>query len=345
MKKILFGCLSVFLLLPLCSCSIAEYIYPNAENYSVGDTSISGKVSAVELDWPSGEVILRTGDAEDLLVSETSNMELTDEYRLHYWLDGEVLRIHYTASGIFRFPPMLKKTLTLTLPASLSLDQLRISTASAKVTAENVTARDLSISTASGRVNASASGTETVRVSTASGAAALTISGAKDCSLSAASGNLTLISSEAIEKLTMDTASGDISVTVPSAGSAELNADSGKVTCVCPGVLGDLDMDTASGSITCELGEPGKLKLESASGKITARIASPGDTKIESASGTVRLTLPADAAFVLDLDTASGELESDFAYVHKNGKYICGDGGPTIRIETASGNVFLTKAN
>ena len=62
---------------------------------------------------------------------------------------------------------------------------------------------------------------------------------------------------------------------------------------------------------------------------------------IDTASGKVTLQLPADSNFTLDMDTASGDFRSDLALKMDGKKYVCGNGKGMIKIDTASGDIFL----
>lgn len=351
MKKILSVCLCGLLLCSLCACGFSVStgtIYENAANYSVGDAAVSGKITALDIHWTSGKLILATAPdgSNAVTLSETSRIELTDEYRVHYWLDGEVLRVQYAASGQRTFPSNLNKTLTLTVPASLTLDKLEIDTASAEVEVTGLCAADVSIGTASGSVRAELSGTDTVRVNTASGQAALTLGGASSCLLSSASGLLSLTASEEIGKLRADTASGGVSFTLAGVKDAEVESASGAVRLECGGTVGSLDVDSASGKITVLLsGTADDVELESTSGDVRVDCGGTvGSLDVDSASGSVKLTLPADADFTLDYDTASGDFDCDYPVAIQGNRYVAGNGTTPIRVETASGNLTIRRA-
>ena len=350
MKKLISVCLGALLLCSLCSCAFSfssGTYYENAEKYSLGNATVSGKITALDLHWTSGKLILVTAEdgSDAVTLSETARLELTDEYRVHYWLDGEVLRVQYAASGQRAFPSNLNKTLTLTVPASLTAEKLTIETSSAEVDVTGLCAADVEISTASGAVRAELSGTDTVRVDTASGSAKLTLDGASSCLLSTASGSLTLVSAGKIGTLRADSSSGSVTLTLPDADRVEANSTSGEIRVTCPGSLGSLKAGSSSGDMDLTVPAAGSIETDTSSGRVRVTCAGmPEKLKIETSSGDVNLTLPADAEFTLEYDTASGDFDCDYPITIRDDLYISGSGKTPISVDTASGNLTVRRA-
>jgi lia operon protein LiaG len=132
------------------------------------------------------------------------------------------------------------------------------------------------------------------------------------------------------DKLSIDTGSGQVSGSELHASSINVDTGSGDIeltAVTCP----ELSLDTGSGSIATDLRGPVRdLALETGSGDITVRA-------------------PATLAGEVEIETASGEIETDFpiqvtrhARDHLVGRI--GNGVGRMAIETGSGDVRLLRS-
>ena len=195
MKRIIGIVLSVALCASLCGCMISHrgFTYKNAKKYSVGDASVSEKVTGIEVGWGNGDVTFVYGDGTAITASETSDKELSDEMRLHYWLDGETLRLQFCASGQKQWNDVSKQ-LTVTLPRGTELDEVKVATVSGGVSAEAFAVKTLEAVTVSGQVRLALTEAEKVKIATTSGAVDLSLNGnAKDADIATVSGAVKLI--------------------------------------------------------------------------------------------------------------------------------------------------------
>lgn len=146
------------------------------------------------------------------------------------------------------------------------------------------------------------------------------------------------------DKLELDVASADVSVTDLTVRKVDFNGASGKCdfeNCA----VSELDVDTASGDIRFD-GTLEELECNAASASFRGVLGNcPSRVSMNSASGSLDLTLPKEASFTLDKSTMSGDFDSDFPTVSKNGKYICGDGNCKIDFNAASGDVTIRQGN
>jgi DUF4097 and DUF4098 domain-containing protein YvlB len=159
--------------------------------------------------------------------------------------------------------------------------------------------------------------------------------------------------------LTADSGSGDVNVEEVG-DNAKLSTGSGNIH--ANGLHGSFTVNTGSGDIVAEQSGEGDVKAETGSGNIELRDIHGGlhahtgsgdikfhgvpsmDSKLETGSGNVELW-PGEAGFTLDASTGSGGVHSDaemavqgsFDHHHMTGR-IHG-GGPTVRIETGSGDI------
>lgn len=108
---------------------------------------------------------------------------------------------------------------------------------------------------------------------------------------------------------------------------------------------GDVKVQTGSGSIELK-NMHGALKAGTGSGDIKVSGTPTGDWKLETGSGSVEMW-PGTGGFVLDASTGSGSVHTDhemsvqgaFDRHHITGKV--NGGGPTVRIQTGSGDVRI----
>ena len=78
---------------------MSDYYYEASENYLVGDTELTGTVENIEINWMLGNVTVLTHTSNTVSISETSKKELTEETKLHYWLENTTLHVKFLACG------------------------------------------------------------------------------------------------------------------------------------------------------------------------------------------------------------------------------------------------------
>lgn len=141
--------------------------------------------------------------------------------------------------------------------------------------------------------------------------------------------------------LTVDDFSSDIEVKGLRAG---LTLETFSSSVVLQDLEGPLDLETFSGAVTGEALR-GRVRLETFSGDVRLRIAAlTGNSQFETFSGNVELFLPADAGFELvGTEEAFGEFDSEFAFRTEDGRWIVGEGGPHIEVETFNGDLQIRK--
>jgi lia operon protein LiaG len=167
--------------------------------------------------------------------------------------------------------------------------------------------------------------------------------------------------------LAVDVGSGDVRVT---GGEGTLSVDTGSGSVELSGFRGDelsidtgsgqvsgsqlnaksIQVDTGSGEIELTAVTCPELALETGSGSISTEVRGPvRDLALETGSGDISVRAPANLAGDVEIETASGEIETDFpiqvtrhARDHVVGRI--GDGVGRVAIETGSGNVRLLKS-
>ena len=157
------------------------------------------------------------------------------------------------------------------------------------------------------------------------------------------------------------TGSGDIDLA--GAGSARASTGSGNVTAM--GIRGDLEARTGSGDLTLGqngkgraevstgsgdidlLGASGPLHVRSGSGDIQVEGTPAGAWDVSASSGDVRVRLPKQGGFDLDLRSNSGRIDSSIPITisgTQSRKEVRGQvrgGGPLVHVSTSSGGIVV----
>jgi lia operon protein LiaG len=168
-------------------------------------------------------------------------------------------------------------------------------------------------------------------------------------------------------ELVVDCASAPVTVT---GFSGELKIDVGSGAVQATQIEGDLTVDTGSGSVeisrvkgTTLLVDTGsgdvhltalrspKVSLETGSGRVTVDLLEDvRELRVETGSGDIAITAPPTLGAEVEIETSSGDIETDFAlqvtrHARDHLKGRIGDGNGTIAIETGSGEVKLLKSS
>jgi lia operon protein LiaG len=114
---------------------------------------------------------------------------------------------------------------------------------------------------------------------------------------------------------------------------------------------GDIGVQTGSGDIQLAALIAPQVKLETGSGAVTADVSGElWALNVETGSGDITLKVPPTIGAEVDIETSSGEIETDFevavtrhARDHMTGRI--GDGRGKIDIETGSGGIKLVKGS
>ena len=111
-------------------------------------------VTGLDLSWTSGDVTVQPWSGDSIRLEEDSEVELTEDYRLLYTVEGGELKVRF--DGQPNRNVTWRKILIVWLPEALaeSLAKLDAATVSAEVTVLDLTAAELDIETVSGGVYA-----------------------------------------------------------------------------------------------------------------------------------------------------------------------------------------------
>lgn len=149
--------------------------------------------------------------------------------------------------------------------------------------------------------------------------------------------------------VSLESVSGDIVFT---GASPRISAESVSGDIELSGISDTIDADTVSGDMLLHAGEVKSAKLETVSGDILMTAALPGNGRLgaQTMSGDVTLKLPSSQAGSFRAQSFSGRISSDFGSVSKAShgpgshlKYLVGEGGAEIKLESFSGDIRLQR--
>jgi hypothetical protein len=166
--------------------------------------------------------------------------------------------------------------------------------------------------------------------------------------VSASSGPITATGGRG--ELKLETGSGDIEVTRFQGERVALETGSGQVAASAVAARA-VSIETGSGDVRLsELRAP-QTAVETGSGEVTVDLRTDVESlRIETGSGDVAVSAPPSLGALVNIETGSGEIDSEFpltvtrtARDHVSG--TVGDGKGKISVETGSGSVRLIRRN
>ena len=146
------------------------------------------------------------------------------------------------------------------------------------------------------------------------------------------------------DELDIDAASAEVNITGMTINAVDFEGASGVCTFMDCHVK-TMDVDTASGDLRYS-GTLAELDCDAASATCSLRLTNcPKRIDADMASGDLRLTLPENCGFTVNLDALSGDFTSELPTTTQNGNYICGDGSCIINVSAMSGDIMIYKGS
>lgn len=144
--------------------------------------------------------------------------------------------------------------------------------------------------------------------------------------------------------LELELVSADAEITDLTAKTIDLENVSGE--CLFQNCSTDsFDAETVSGNVDFA-GSLRLLSFDTVSADCTATVFNtPTEVDLDSVSGNLDITLPETCGFVAELDSASGNIRSDFSASVSGGRYVYGDGSCQIEGNSLSGDIMIRKGN
>lgn len=134
-----------------------RYIYDHAGAYETlgrsgfGSEQVMADIDEIEIHWLSGSVYLVESETDGVTFQEDYTGDV-DDYRLRYAVEDGKLVIQPCRSRTFGSMDLPKKTLTVFLPKTRTLDAITVETVSADVELHGGQTSDLSVTTTSGEI-------------------------------------------------------------------------------------------------------------------------------------------------------------------------------------------------
>lgn len=214
-----------------------------------GFKKIYQPIVSLDVEWPAGEIVIRSGDVEAV---EASFGEAPVDFSV---TDQGCLKVRLL-NHMFRYP---KHDLTITLPRELSLEKVKLDTGSASCRLENLTTQELELDTASGPCTLENLTVGELDIDSASGKVKFTGSVDK-LDFDGASAPLSASIENHPKQLNLETASANLDVTLPKdcGVTIDFESTSGRLST-------DFDTKSTDGGRTYGDGSC-KIKVETMSG-------------------------------------------------------------------------------
>jgi DUF4097 and DUF4098 domain-containing protein YvlB len=220
---------------------------------------------------------------------------------------------------------------------------VKVTSSFGEILVQNAKGIDLTVKSNSGGVTVEYSSfTWDAGISTSFGDVQVTSLKARSLTARTSSGKVRLQGLEIQNGLIAHSDFGDLDVKNSSAGSYDLNANSGKVT--AENTQGKVKAHSGFGDVRVT-GTNVVLDLATSSGSVSfSGSLGDGVSILHTDFGDIKVLLPEDAQFQVDLSTNFGDIHCGYSVTpnpegstHLVGKV--GDGGPTLKASTNSGSV------
>lgn len=148
--------------------------------------------------------------------------------------------------------------------------------------------------------------------------------------------------------LNVDVGSGDVTLSNVSGDDLEVDTGSGEVRGTGIGAA-HLKIDTGSGGVSLDGLVAQEAAVDVGSGDVDLTwTTDPGSIDIDSGSGNVSMGFPANSGATVDLESSSGDINSDFEirtnHIERDAlRGAFGDGKGTVKVETGSGDITVVK--
>ena len=236
-------------------------VYADAEKYTAGDGEIPADIRSLSIDWPEGAVRIAYHESNTVVIHEETEKELREEDRVHWYLDGDVLRIHYVRSGKMN-TWNLRKDLTVTLPNDKALESGVLRTVSGQLLIPSLTAEHLEMYSVSGDIRAEGLKAKALKAESVSGCITLRTEDAEEIAADTTSGSIALELTGSIGQVRLNSVSGTIAAALP-----EQPGFTARISTVSGRTENELPMVRKGEEYTCGDGS-GRVEIATVSGGI-----------------------------------------------------------------------------
>ena len=199
--------------------------YDNADSYTTGNGRTSDSIRNLEIDWISGNVEISYGKEDEIILEETSEDEITDELTMRWLVEDGTLHIKFCKEGKINVNNC-DKTLKVTLPKNIKLEEAEFETVSADITALELHVKDVNFETVSGSVEARLYGARSIDADSVSGDVDIIApDGPKDADIETTSGSVRMNLKKSIDDCEIGTVSGKVTLLLPEKGNFTISYD------------------------------------------------------------------------------------------------------------------------
>lgn len=121
--------------LPGIHLNLGGFTYEDANEYSVGNASVKGAVTDLEIVWLAGDITVIPSDTDEIKITEDYSGD-DDDLRLRWLLKDNKLTVQFRKPVVFGKAHTVSKNLTVAIPAAVleAMDEVEITTVSGDVT-------------------------------------------------------------------------------------------------------------------------------------------------------------------------------------------------------------------
>lgn len=203
------------------SCGLS---YQNADLYTAGCPTVdAASITSLDVNWLSENVTIVTSTVTtQITATETSDIPLTEETTMHYYIADGVLHIQEYKNGFSNFN-LPKKSITITVPAYKTFEKINVNVTSALVSASNISATTFDCNFTSGNLSLTGSITNIITNSTSG---TVTFSGTStSVSANSTSGNSNFTFYNYPTSISSNVTSGTTTLNLPSNSLFECTCD------------------------------------------------------------------------------------------------------------------------
>lgn len=212
--KLIFSCLIIMLMCTLTGCSKLlverEYIY-NDSKYSIGNKAFGEiTINEINIDWIAGNIYIQESSNHEIIIREDVDTDIDDKYKMHYYLEDDVLDIKYAASNLYLNYTFKTKDLYVYLPQRINI--IEINNVSANIDISSVSITKLEIDNVSGDININSSSITKLEIENVSGEVIAMGINNTYCSIESTSGNIGLSFNVLPKSIKVNTASASSTI-------------------------------------------------------------------------------------------------------------------------------------
>lgn len=234
-----------------------DYKYDNENEYTVGASELPAEsFTSISVDWISGNVYVLAYDGDIVKIEEESHEDIEEKYELRWRVKENTLYIKPCKStnswNLANKIPT--KALFIYIPENLAvtMNKVKIETASAEISVTGIAANEIDTATASGDTWLEKCGAIDINIENVSGYVNLTETNAESLDTETVSGNVEIMGT--VKELSAESVSGTIFLhTSEAPSSAEISTVSGEIKFKLPENDGFyIELDSVSGKVTSD---------------------------------------------------------------------------------------------